>query len=58
MPSMSDEPFYSPTWKTTAAPRYRPKVTEPLWELRKDHITWSKSLIAHTKGRLTLDRNC
>lgn len=42
---MSDEPFYSPTRKP-AAPR-QPKPGEPLWQLRKDHVTWSAELRFH-----------
>jgi hypothetical protein len=38
---MSDEPFYTPGKKPTPQPHYRPKTTERLWELRKDHVTWS-----------------
>jgi hypothetical protein len=41
---MSDEPFYTPGRKPTPQPHYRPQSTEPLWELRKDHVTWSGEL--------------
>ena len=41
---MSDEPFYSPTYRP---PPRKPKPGEPLWELRKDHQTWSAELRVH-----------
>jgi hypothetical protein len=45
---MSDnEPFYAPGRKPTPQPRYRPESTEPLWELRTDHVTWSAELRFH-----------
>jgi hypothetical protein len=36
---MSDEPFYTPGLKPTATPRRR-VPSEPLCELRKNHVTW------------------
>jgi hypothetical protein len=44
---MSDEPFYTPGKKPTPQPHYRPKTTERIWELRKDHVTWSADLRFH-----------
>ena len=41
---MSD-PFYLPN-RTPPPPR-QPKPGEPLWELRKDHATWSCELRVH-----------
>jgi hypothetical protein len=34
-----EEPFYSPT-RRPPAPR-QPLRGEPLWEVRKDHVTWA-----------------
>ena len=45
-PCMSDEPFYSPTHKPAPVVR-KPRPTEPSWELRKDHVTWSAELRFH-----------
>jgi hypothetical protein len=45
---MSDDrdlPFYSPHYRRPEATRNRP--AEPLWTLRKDHVTWSASLRYH-----------
>jgi hypothetical protein len=42
---MTDEPFYSPTWK--APPPKSRKPNERLWEFRKDHVTWSAELRFH-----------
>jgi hypothetical protein len=44
---MSDEPFYTPGKKPTPQPHYRPQLTERLWEIRKDHVTWSCDLRFH-----------
>lgn len=39
---MTDDPWFSPTWKPPA-PR-QTRHGEPLWELRKDHHTYSCEL--------------
>lgn len=44
---MSDEPFYTPGKKPTPQPHYRPEIVEWLWEVRKDHVTWSCDLRFH-----------
>jgi hypothetical protein len=44
---MSDEPFYTPGKKPPGPKYYRPVSSERLWELRKDHITWSCPLRFH-----------
>jgi hypothetical protein len=42
---MSDEPFYSPTYRPPEAPRARP--AEPLWSVRVNHVAWSCELRFH-----------
>lgn len=44
---MADEPFYTPGKKPTPIKHYRPESTERLWEIRKDHVTWSADLRFH-----------
>jgi len=41
---MTDDPFYVPGHRL--APRV-PKPSEPVWELRVDHVTWSCELRFH-----------
>jgi hypothetical protein len=43
----NDEPFYVPGRKPTPKPHYRPESSERLWEIRKDHVTWSCDLRFH-----------
>jgi len=42
-----DEPFYTPGKKPAPPPHYRPQLIEHIWELRKDHVTWSCDLRFH-----------
>jgi hypothetical protein len=43
---MSDEPFHTPGKKPQ--PRRTTRTPcEPLWEFRKDHVTWSAELKFH-----------
>jgi len=42
---MSDQPFYSPELRPPAP--QKPSPGEPLWTLRKDHVTWSAELRVH-----------
>ena len=42
---MSDDLFYLPN-RPPVAPR-QPKPGEPIWELRRHHVTWSAELRFH-----------
>ena len=44
---MSGEPFYTPGKKQTPPKHYWPESSERLWEIRKDHATWSADLRFH-----------
>jgi hypothetical protein len=39
--------WYSPDRKPPPPRYYKPATTERLWELRKDHVTWSCDLRFH-----------
>ena len=41
-----DDPFYSPTYRPV--PR-KPRAAEPLWELRRDGVTWTCELRYHAE---------
>jgi hypothetical protein len=41
---MSDEPFHTPAKKLTPPKHYWPASSERLWEISKDHVTWSADL--------------
>jgi hypothetical protein len=41
---MSDDAFYSPNYRP---PPRVPRPGEPLWSIRKDHVTWSCELRYH-----------
>jgi len=43
---MGDDAFYTPG-HVPPTPRVRPRPAEPLWELRKDHVTWTCELRYH-----------
>ena len=42
---MGDDPFYTPGRVVT--PRVVPRPAEPLWEFRKDHVTYACELRYH-----------
>jgi hypothetical protein len=44
--AVDDEPFYSPKHRLPDPPRV-PRLGEPLWSLRVNHVTWSCELRYH-----------